>query len=180
VRLAGIIIIGTVPAAVLGFIFEDYIEAAFGSIRMTSLMLLVTAAVLFLTRVFKHGNSTVNLSRGFIIGVAQSVALLPGISRSGSTISTGLFLGVAPSEAAEFSFLLSLPAVFGAGVLKLSGMFGAAVNFREISVYAIGALAAFIVGYLSIAWLMKIVRRGQFFYFGAYCLVIGITGLVLA
>ncbi len=178
-KFAGIIAAATIPAAVLGLAFEDYIEQAFGSGKITSVMLLVTALILLSTRLFKRGNRTVNLKSGFIIGLAQSAALMPGISRSGSTISMGLFLKVAPSEAAEISFLLSLPAVLGACILKSFDLASSPIGLPEFGVYLVGAFTAFVVGYISIVWLMRLIKKGQFFYFGLYCLIIGLLGITL-
>lgn len=177
-KLAGIIIIGTIPIAVIGLAFEYYIMQAFGSVKVTSLMLLLTALVLLSTNYVKAGKLEIGLITGFFIGIAQAVALLPGISRSGMTISTGLFLKISPAKAVEFSFLLSLPAVFGATFLKTIDLASAPLPGSTFCVYLAGAICAFIIGYLAIAWLMQIVKKGRFFYFGIYCLMIGITGLL--
>jgi len=178
-KLAGIIVIGTIPAAVIGLFFENYIESAFGSVSIVSIMLLITGVVLLSTRLIKSGNSSPNFKTGLLIGIAQSAALMPGISRSGTTIAAGLHLKLAPSAAAEFSFLLSLPAVFGATLLKSFDLASSPVSGGTIGPYITGAITAFIVGYLSIAWLMRIIKQGKFFFFGIYCIIIGVLGLVL-
>ena len=177
-KLAGIIIIGSIPAAVIGLAFKDQVEAAFNSTKLVSLMLIITAMILLSTRIRKPGNKAVGFGTGLLIGIAQSIALLPGISRSGTTISAGLHLKIDPAEAAEFSFLLSLPAVFGAGVLKAFDLLEQPVAGGSAAGYIGGAIAALVVGYLSIAWLMKLVKKGQFFYFGIYCLLIGLVGFI--
>ncbi len=177
-RLSAIIILGTIPAAVIGLAFEDFIERAFGSGKIVSSMLLVTAFLLLSTHLVKRGQKSIGFKSGFIIGLAQSTALMPGISRSGATISIGLFLKVSPAEAAEFSFLLSLPAVFGVNLLKSLQFASSPINLSELGIYMAGAVTAFIVGYLSIAWLLRIIKKGQFFYFGLYCLFIGTMGLI--
>jgi undecaprenyl-diphosphatase len=177
-KLAGIIVIGTIPAVIIGLAFEHYIEQAFNSVCLTSLMLIVTAMVLLSTRLIKAGKLEIGLIGGFLVGIAQSMALLPGISRSGMTISTGLFLKVAPAQAAEFSFLLSLPAVFGATLLKTIKLSSAPPSGNTFGIYLVGAICAFFIGYLAIAWLMRIVKTGRFFYFGIYCLAIGVAGLL--
>ncbi len=177
-KLAIIIVIGTIPAVILGLGFEDQIESAFGSAKVAAIMLIVTSMILLSTRLRKHGKKTLGYGSGFLVGVAQSLALMPGISRSGTTISAGLHLGIDPGEAAEFSFLLSLPAVFGATILKSFQLAQEPVNGSEIGIYIAGAIAAFVVGYISIAWLMKMIKRGQFFYFGIYCLLVGIAGVI--
>jgi len=171
-------VVGTIPIAVIGLAFEYYIEQAFSSVKLTSLMLLVTASILLSTRFIKAGKLEIGLITGILVGIVQAFALLPGISRSGMTISTGLFLKISPAQAAEFSFLLSLPAVFGATFLKAIELASAPLSGSAFSIYLAGAICAFIIGYLAIAWLMRIIKRGQFFYFGIYCSVIGITGLL--
>ena len=177
-KLVGIIIISTIPIAVIGLAFESYVNQAFGSVKTTSLMLLLTALVLLSTSFVRAGKLEISLIKGLFIGIAQAVALLPGISRSGMTISTGLFLKVSPAQAVEFSFLLSLPAVFGATLLKAINLASEPLPGSTFGIYLAGAVCAFIIGYLAIAWLMQIVKKGQFFYFGIYCLVIGISGLL--
>jgi len=177
-KLAIIIVIATIPAVIMGLGFEDKIESAFGSAKVAAMMLIVTALILLSTRLRRHGTKTLNYGTGFLVGVAQSLALMPGISRSGTTISAGLHLGIDPAEAAEFSFLLSLPAVFGATILKSFQLAQEPVSGGQIGIYLAGAIAAFVVGYLSIAWLMKLIKKGQFFYFGIYCLIVGIAGVI--
>jgi len=177
-KLAVIIVIGTIPAVIIGLAFEDYIEIAFGSATMVSVMLIATACLLLSTRLVKPGKKQVGFKSGLIIGIAQAAAIMPGISRSGTTITAGLHLKIAPAEAAEFSFLLSLPAVFGAGVLKSFSLMSSPLESAQLGAYAAGAAAAFVIGYLSIAWLMSLIKKGQFFYFGLYCLLIGVSGLV--
>lgn len=176
-RLLLILGISTIPAGVIGLAFEKLVEDAFRSTTAVSLFLLVTAAMLLLTGLVKHGTLSVNLPRGLVIGMAQAAALLPGISRSGSTISAGLVLKIRPEEAAEFSFLLSLPAVFGATILKSFDLVSASQN-APAGVYVAGSLMAFVVGYLSIGWLIRVVKKGRFFYFGVYCAVVGLSSLI--
>ncbi|MCP4580176.1 MAG: undecaprenyl-diphosphate phosphatase [candidate division Zixibacteria bacterium] len=178
-KLAGIIVLGTIPAVIFGLVFEDKIESAFGSSKMASLMLLVTGLVLLSTKLIKPGQKPLDFKSGFLVGIAQAAALLPGISRSGSTISAGMHLKIDPAEAAEFSFLLSLPAVFGATLLKSFDLFSSPIASGAIGIYIAGSLTAFAVGYLSIIWLMRIIRQGRFFYFGVYCLAVGVFSLVL-
>jgi undecaprenyl-diphosphatase len=178
-KLVAIIIIGTIPAAVIGLALENYVESAFGSAKIVSIMLLLTGLILLSTRLAKHGSNPPGYKTGFLIGIAQAAALMPGISRSGTTIAAGLHLKLAPSEAAEFSFLLSLPAVFGATLLKSFDLVSSPIAIGAIGPYIVGAITAFIIGYLSIAWLMRIIKRGKFFFFGIYCLLIGFLGLVL-
>lgn len=177
-RLGWYLILGTVPAAIVGLSLESYVEIAFGSPRWTSAMLLVTAMILILTRWVGHGNSSANVPRTILIGCAQALAIMPGISRSGTTISAGIFSGMNKSEAAEFSFLLSIPAVAGATLKETPLLFSQIGNIELIVTYLAGALVAGVVGYLSIAFLMNLIRKGRFFYFGVYCAVVGILGII--
>jgi len=177
-KLALIIVVATIPAAIIGLLFEDKIEAVFSSSKLTSTMLIVTAMILLGTKFIEKGQKSLNLSNGVIIGIAQALALLPGVSRSGSTISMALYLKIDPKEAAEYSFLLSLPAVFGAGILKMIQLYSTNQIDGQLSVYLIGALTSFIVGYISIALLLKLIKQGRFFYFGIYCLIVGLSGLI--
>lgn len=172
-RYVVIIIMATVPAAVLGLLFKDTVEAAFNSATLSGGLLVITGLILLSTHYVKKGARTINFKNGLVIGVAQAIALLPGISRSGMTISAGLFQKIDPAEAAEFSFLLSLPAVFGAVVLKTFTLLKSGLDPTEMDHYIIGTLVAFVVGYASIAWLMRLVKKGQFFYFGIYCVLAG-------
>lgn len=178
-RLCGIIVLGTIPAVVIGLAFQSKIEAAFNSPRLVLVMLLITGIILLSTRLKKSGNEPVGFKSGFLVGIAQSAALLPGISRSGSTIAAGLHLNLAPAEAAEYSFLLSLPAVFGAAVLKSFTLLSNSVPVESLGAYLVGAIVALVVGYISIAWLMRIMARGRFFYFGIYCVVIALAGMII-
>ncbi len=177
-RLALYIIIGTIPAFIIGLLFKDSIENAFNDPHLVSLMLIVTAAILFSTLFIKKTDKDLTLSKSVIIGLAQSLAILPGISRSGSTISFGMFLKVDGNRAARFSFLLAIPAILGATVLKISDLISAGIDSNYMLVLAVGTIAAFISGYISILFLLDIVRRGKLYWFAPYCLIIGIMGLL--
>ncbi len=176
-KLAGTIAIATIPAAVVGLLFEKRVEQTFNSPRLTALFLIFTGVILLATGAIKKGNENIGYKSGFIIGVAQAFALLPGISRSGMTISAGLFQKIRPAEAAEFSFLISLPAVIGAIILKSFKLLSS-YQSGEMDHYLLGCIAAFVSGYLSIAFLLKIVGKGKFFYFGLYCLAVGLIGII--
>jgi len=176
-KTAGTIIVATIPAAVAGLLFEKKVELVFNSPQLTALFLICTGVILLFTGVIKRGNNQIGYGSGFVIGIAQAFALLPGISRSGMTISAGLFQKIKPAEAAEFSFLISLPAVIGAIVLKSFKLI-ATFQTSGLDHYLIGCAAAFVSGYLSIAVLLKIVGKGKFFYFGLYCLMIGLIGII--
>lgn len=172
------IIIGTIPAAVIGFLFEDYIEAAFRHPRLTCVMLIITGLILLATRLVRRQSLDLNTGRAFIIGLAQAGAILPGISRSGATISAALYQGVDSKRAAQFSFLLALPAILGATVLKLAELFSQPVNPDQSLVLIVGTIVAYLSGYLAIKLLLDIVRRGKLYWFAPYCFLIAIAGLI--
>jgi len=174
------LVIGTVPAAVVGVLFKDRVESAFDSPREVCLMLAVTGVILSLSRLGKA-----NPARGLVwwrvllIGAAQAVALLPGISRSGTTITAALLLGLTPGRAAEFSFLLALPAILGAAVLEFVSEFSqGAPALPGTGVLAVGALSAFLSGFLAIFFLLKTLQSGRFDRFAWYCWAVAAAGLL--
>lgn len=176
-RFAVKIVISMIPAVIVGLLFEDQLEAFFdGDIRFVGFMLLVTAALLFLADKAKDTDKKVSFSNAFVIGVAQAIAMLPGISRSGATISTSVLLGVDKSKAARFSFLMVVPLIFGkiakdlvGGELTLQGHNGTTM--------AIGFLAAFVSGLFACTWMIQLVRRSKLTYFAIYCVVIGLLAI---
>jgi undecaprenyl-diphosphatase len=119
-----------------------------------------------------------NTSNVLIIGVAQAISIMPAISRSGSTIAAGMFCGIDKEKAAEFSFLLSIPAIGGAAILEIPEMLRLVPTASILWTYLIGTVISGIVGYFSIAFLLSIIKKGKFFYFGLYCILIGILGLL--
>lgn len=176
--LAGYIAIGSIPAAVIGVALKSKIEAAFQSPVFASVMLLCTGLILLSTKAAPPRQNKIRAGSSFLIGCAQALAMLPGISRSGTTISTGLFLGINKERAATFSFLLALPAIFGATLLELNEALDTGVGAFMFLKYLLGTMAAALFGYLCIAVLLGIIRRGKFDYFGYYCLAVGAFGLV--
>jgi undecaprenyl-diphosphatase len=178
VRWAAGIIVGTFPAVAVGLLFESKIEIVFTRPFLAALFLSFTGVVLLLTALARRGESRVNTSRALVVGCAQALAILPGVSRSGMTIATGLFLRVKPESAAEFSFLLSIPAILGAGVIKSIEAANEGLGGIPATAYLAGAAVAFAVGYASLVWLMRVVRRGRFAYFGMYCVVVGVSAVI--
>ncbi len=176
-RLLALILIGSIPAGVVGVLFESNIENAFSSPLFVSFMLIVTGAILLGTR-WAHGQDRqFGVVRGFLIGVAQSLAILPGISRSGSTIATGMYLNVERSEAARFSFLLALPAIFGATVLKSVELAQTGISHHEELVLAVGAATSYVAGVVALKWLLGVIRRGRLDRFAYYCFAVGLLGI---
>lgn len=169
------IIIGTIPAAVIGLLFKSEIESAFSNIFFVIVMLTITGTILLLSKFISPKNEKMTLGKGFLIGIAQAFAILPGISRSGSTIVMGIFLGVNRETSAKFSFLLALPAILGASVLKINDLLQIGNGTIPLSYLLTGAVVAFISGYLAILWLLNIVKRGKLEWFAYYCYFIVIV-----
>lgn len=158
-RFGILIIFASIPAAIVGLKFEDQISHAFADPKLVAVMLILTGLVLFLTRLKTPGKGKkIGWVAAILIGVAQSLAIIPGISRSGSTISAAMYLGVAPLKAARFSFLLSLPAVGGATLLKTKDMIQVGVVHDGILQLLLGSIVAFASGYVAIKFLLKIGR----------------------
>jgi undecaprenyl-diphosphatase len=171
------IIISMIPAALVGFLLEDFMEVFFdGAIIIVGIMLIVTAVLLYLADMAKTTEKGVSYRSAFIIGLAQMVAMLPGISRSGATISTSVLLGIDKSKSARFSFLMVVPLILGK-VAKdiLSGD----ISFESAQIGAMGAgfIAAFIAGLVACTWMIKLVRQSKLTYFAIYCLIVGLIAI---
>jgi undecaprenyl-diphosphatase len=177
-NLFWLILLGSVPAGILGILFKEYVEKSFSSPFFVSIMLLITGSVLFLTKFFKRAEGKIRFPDAFLIGIAQAIAMIPGISRSGLTISTGIFRGIKREQAAEFSFLLSLPAVLGASALKLKDVLNKGNPSFDSWFYLIGMIFAFLSGYLAIKFLLNVIKKGKFEFFAYYCFFIGFLSLV--
>lgn len=175
-RMNYLLLVATIPAVIAGVFFKDFFESAFSAPVMTSIFLMVTGLILLLTALVPKKDNPVTLGRSIIIGIGQAIAILPGISRSGSTISAGLFAGVNPVAAAEFSFLLSIPTIAGAIVFKIKDIID--INTALYGQFFVGLLASFIFGLLSVYWLLDIIKKGKFKYFGIYCLIVGLFGFI--
>jgi len=172
------IIVSMLPAAIIGLLFEEELEALFGgNIAFVGTMLLITALLLWLADRAKNTQKNVSYTNAFVIGIAQAVAMLPGISRSGATISTSVLLGNDKSKAARFSFLMVVPLIFGKiGKDLLSGdLSSESANF---SILGLGFLAAFISGLFACTWMIALVRKSKLSWFAIYCVVIGLTSLI--
>lgn len=173
------IIISMIPIGIVGVFFKDYVEAIFGSgLLIVGLCLIITSALLTLSYYARpRQNEEIGLMQAFIIGLAQSVAVLPGLSRSGTTIATGLLLGVKKEKMAQFSFLMVIPPILGEALLSIlkatkDGTEAAAGDI-SMSALIIGFLAAFISGCIACKWMISIVKKGKLVYFGIYCAIVG-------
>jgi len=171
------IVLSMVPAAFVGLFFDDFIETFFGgNIGFVGAMLLVTAALLFFADRSKTGGNHVGVKDSIIIGIAQAIAILPGISRSGATIATAVMLGVDREKAARFSFLMVVPLILGKMAKDLmSGEISASQTSG--SVLAAGFVAAFVFGYFACTWMIAIVKRAKLKWFALYCVVAGAVAL---
>lgn len=175
-----LLLLSAIPVLVVGLFFKDQIEGLFiGNVVLVSLMLLVTSSLLLFTWFSQNPNGKVGFWRAIIIGIAQAVAVLPGISRSGATISMAIILKIDRSEAARFSFLMVLIPIFGATFLELLD-FVQEGNTREFTwpVLIAGFLAAFFSGLLACNWMISLVKKGKLIYFALYCAIIGFSGLI--
>jgi undecaprenyl-diphosphatase len=177
------IAVSMIPIAIVGLFFKDAVEAVFETANMlllVGLMLLVTASFLTFAYYKKSGDKDLSYFHAFIIGIAQTVAVLPGISRSGATIAAGLIVGTRKSEIAKFSFLMVLVPILGENVLsilKYDAAAQASTQSSELLVMAVGFVAAFIAGLAACKWMINIVKQGKLIYFAIYCAVVAIIAI---
>lgn len=177
-RLGLYLVLATIPAAVIGIIFKDFFEVLFADTIPASFFLLITGGILWLTKWVQptnQGLETMKQSQAWLIGLAQAVAIFPGISRSGATIAMGLFSKLSPVAAVRFSFMLSVPAVFGATLLEFPHL--AHLPSSTLWIVCFGVLTSFVVGYAAIRWMLKIIGQHQLYVFSWYCWAVG--GFVL-
>lgn len=176
-RLVALLALGSVPTAVIGLLFQEPLEALFESPRAVAGMLLVTGAWLHLPKLRRRPpEAEPGPWQALLVGTVQGIAIVPGISRSGSTIASAMTAGVAPIRAAELSFLLSIPAILGATLLKLGDLGSEAVPAWWV--VAAGAAVAFAVGWASIVVLLAVLERGRLGVFSWYCFALGVAALV--
>jgi undecaprenyl-diphosphatase len=169
------ILVSMIPVGIVGVFFKDDIKQFFSGDNMPFVgsMLLVTAALLAFTHIFKSKARPITYSNAFVIGIAQAFAVLPGISRSGATISTGLILGNKKDTVAKFSFLMVLIPIIGENLLNIfSGELTSSSGMAAMPLI-IGFAAAFISGYIACRWMLNIVRKGKLIWFALYCAIVG-------
>jgi undecaprenyl-diphosphatase len=180
-KTAGLILAGSIPTAILGFGFHQISDQLFASIQVVGLALFFTTALLIGTRLVKAKGRDImafTVVGALLVGVAQGLAVIPGISRSGATIAACLILGLNRDAAARFSFLLAIPAILGALLLNVVSGSAGWGGFSPAGI-VLGTITSAGVGYLALSTLIKIVRHGQLFYFAPYCLVVGAVALFL-
>jgi len=178
-RLAALIVVGTIPTALIGITLQETFEALFGSLRIVGAMLWVTGLILLATRFATRGERGIGDMKwveALLIGLVQGLAITPGISRSGSTIAVALLLGIQRETAARYSFLLSVPSIVGALILEL----GDAGNSVGLAATLLGFAAALLTGYFCLAFLVRIVKKGKLAWFAPYCFLVGLLALILA
>ncbi|MBR5093367.1 MAG: undecaprenyl-diphosphate phosphatase [Bacteroidales bacterium] len=179
------ILISMIPVAIVGFFFKDKVEEVFGSgLLVVGICLMITATLLAFSYWAKpRQREHISPWHAFVIGIAQALAVLPGLSRSGSTIATGLLLGNKKERLAQFSFLMVIPPILGEALLDVKDMaeMGVSQAMAGISplALAVGFLAAFVCGCLACKWMINIVKRGKLIWFALYCAVVGLLTIVL-
>ena len=176
-----LVIVSTIPTGIIGIIGKDMVEMASKLLIVPGICLVITSILLFIADAAKSGEKLpkdISYSNAFIIGIVQGVATLPGISRSGSTITACLLSGFNRSFAVKYSFLMSIPAILGAMLLELKDFSMVALSASEIVSYVVGMVIAGVVGYICIKTMLVVVRNKKFKIFGIYCLVIGIISII--
>ena len=172
------ILVSMIPAGLAGYFFESEINYLFnGNLMLVGFMLILTSLILYLSDRFNNSSKRLNLKSSLIIGVAQALAILPGISRSGATIGTSIFLGLNRDIAAKFSFLMVVPIIFGSS-LKIILDNEIEFNKNNISNYLVGFSSALISGYYACKWMIIFVKRSKLIYFSIYCLLIGVLSII--
>ena len=177
------IIISMIPIGIVGFFFKDWVEEQFHSLMVVGVCLLVTASLLAFSYFSKpREKEHISMVDAFIIGIAQAIAVLPGLSRSGSTIGTGLILGNKKEKLAQFSFLMVIPPILGEALLNVKDMlevgFEQAMEGITPTALVVGFFAAFITGCIACKWMISLVKRGKMIWFAIYCAIVGTATII--
>ncbi len=178
IKFSFFIIIGIIPAGIAGVFFKDFFTAFYNDAFYTSLFLIITGILLLLSKFMEHKQTTFRIKSVLMIGLIQAFSIFPGISRSGMTITTALFLGINRNDAFKFSFFLAIPIILGATILEIPHLYNLE-NSESISLF-IGFLVSAITGYFALKLLYKIVINNTFWMFSFYCFFIGILGMLYA
>ncbi|MDA1126090.1 MAG: undecaprenyl-diphosphate phosphatase [Bacteroidetes bacterium] len=193
VHFLGMILISMIPAFIVGFTLKDQVEAIFSNPLLVSLMLLVTGFLLFSTKFIPNriqengtshvaaagGGAPIGIAKSFAIGLAQACAMTPGISRSGSTITMALWLGVDRETAANFSFIMVIPVIGGAMLLQVLDLLEVGIQGAALQVLVVGFLSSAISGYFALKYLIIILKKSGFYLFSFYCWAVGLVGVWL-
>jgi undecaprenyl-diphosphatase len=169
------IVVSMIPVVIVGFTVKDWVESLFtANMKITGSFLLVSALFLVFGHFVKKRDKEISFGGAFLMGIAQALAVLPGLSRSGSTISTGLILGYRKEELARFSFLMVIIPIIGANFVELLTTESTAVNVVVFPLI-IAFITAFVSGYIACRWMIKVVNKGKLGWFALYCLVLGLS-----
>ena len=181
-RYVSKILISMVPVLIVGLMFREEVESLFtGNLLMVGVALLFTALLLVSTQLVKTGNKKIPFLDALIMGIAQAFATIPGISRSGATISAGLLLKNNRSDVAQFSFLMVLLPIIGAALLDILSMSSSTTEVGiSVSSLIIGFLAAYLSGYMACRWMINIVKKGNLYWFAIYCALVGIVSIIFS
>jgi undecaprenyl-diphosphatase len=179
-RYLVLILLSMIPVGIVGLLFKDQVESLFtGNILFVGLMLMVTSLFLLIAHLVRKGEKGISWLNSVIIGIAQAVAVIPGISRSGATIATGLILGVKKEEITKFSFLMVLIPVIGATLIDLYSAGLAGSGRVAIMPLLVGAATAFIAGLFACRWMIEWVKKSKMIYFSLYCFLVGLVAVIL-
>ncbi|MEJ5307320.1 MAG: undecaprenyl-diphosphate phosphatase [candidate division WOR-3 bacterium] len=169
INFASLVLIGIIPAAIVGILLNDFVEKVFTDLFLIGIFYLILSLILFSTKFSKNRMKSVNIFESMVIGLFQTIALLPGISRSGTTISTALFLGVEPEKASDFSFFMAMPIILGSFIKEFIDV----KFFFDMKIFA-GIVVSFLTGYLALIVLYKVLRSKKFYLFSIYTFLIGL------
>ncbi|WP_053404658.1 undecaprenyl-diphosphate phosphatase [Persicobacter sp. CCB-QB2] len=175
------LVVSMIPVFFVGMFFKDTLENIFfGNILAVGIALLFTGALLSFTYLSRDFGTKITWSSAIVMGIAQAIAVIPGISRSGSTIATGLLMGVKKEEATRFSFLMVLAPIMGANLLELLKFDPSQSTSLSWPVIIVGFITAFVSGVIACKWMIKLVKKGKLIYFAIYCLLVGTAAIVLS
>lgn len=178
VRFIFYVLLSMIPAMLVGFTMKHQIEYLFSSPLLVSFMLLITGLLLYTTQLARNNDQDVTAAKGFLIGIAQAFAIIPGISRSGTTITAGLFLRLKRTEVADFSFIMLLPVLAGAMLLEFLEMFKTGLDGVPVAELTFAFLASLAAGLVALKYLIQLLRQKSIHYFSWYCWLAGLTGIV--
>ncbi|MCF7795615.1 undecaprenyl-diphosphate phosphatase [Patescibacteria group bacterium] len=167
--------LASIPAAIFGILLKDSLEIVNQNLFLIGIFLIITSFVLFVTKFAKKINTKINTKNSTLIGLAQACAILPGISRSGMTVSMGLVRGIDKKEVAKFSFILAIPAILGATLLDIRNL----QSIQNVEAVIIGMIVCLIIGVLSLKFLLNIIKKNSLYKFSPYCLILGIFSILI-
>lgn len=181
-RFAALVIISTIPTGILGILLDDIVDYSSGNLLVTGICLIGTGIILLISTFFEGGEKkpkNATIGDAFSIGCAQGIATLPGLSRSGTTITAALLCGFDRKFAVKYSFIMSIPAILGALLLELTKLGGSHVTGGEVGCYFLGMIVALVVGFFALLAVMKLIMSKYFKYFSFYCLGLGLISIIV-